>query len=239
MIKTKSSGLLLLLPTLLILVGCTPAAAPASPTAPSSSPESGPANAAPSEEANAVTELFQGFSADYDVLPTTEDIQKMSEVVISGVVEDIQAGPVFGIPDDDFGDITTMVFKIGNVSVASGELAPSNDGYFYLNIVAPFSAEREEFLETFPIGTEVVSYGVPYEGPGDIGVTNESAGRPDGQQLYLSAHPQGLAVKTHGADAARSATSEVVWPLTGAVVATELTEALPGGSAAGEPIYSE
>jgi len=189
--------------------------------------------AADSPESAGIAEIFSGLLVDYDPLESTRSIEAISDVVINGKVDDVHSGPVFGRPDDEFGDITTMVITINDVTVVSGELASGNNGNVYLNVVALNGADRSDFLEAVHRDTELAFFALHYQGHGGMGVINEADGRPQAQPLYISAHPQALEIKTIFSDPSRSDLSGIVWPFTGTVLPTDLVEALPGGSAIG------
>jgi len=220
------------LSSMMVLTGCASASpVPATVVAASTPPATKFETESP--ESAAIAEIFSGLLVDYDTLESTRSIEAISDVVITGKVDDVHSGPVFGRPDDDFGDITTVVITISDVTVVSGELPAGTDGNVYLNVLAPNGADRSNFLEAVPRGTELALYALQYQGDGGMGVIKEADGRPEGQPLYISAHPQGLAIKTMFTDPSRSNLSEIVWPFTGTVDQIDLAEALPGGTATG------
>lgn len=207
---------------MLALASCSNAAA--------SAPEASPVGETPTARAAEMLRLFGGYSADFEPLATTEEIEETSDIVFSGTITDVMPGPVVGNPNDKLSDIRTMVLTIGNVVVSSGSLPTNNNGFIYLDIVSPYSLDQSEFTTFVPIGTNMVAYASLYKGPAGSGipVTDLSAGRPLGQALFVPSHPQGLVL-----DASTDDSGELVWPLVGSYAEMLLEEALPGGAATG------
>lgn len=226
-------GVSLLLATIL-MAGCAstpdPASSPAEPTQ-SAMPSIAELAAAPGVT-NIVNTVGGTATVDYDALPTTESMAELSTVVVTGTLEEIQPGPTFGIEEDDFSDIRSVALKLGNVEVLHGELVTPNDGYFYVGLIDPLG-EILANPDVIPRGSKIVSYSFPSKGEESPLLFNASDGRPEGEVLYGTAHPQGFAIEVDVPDGSSGSSTVVVWPFTGAVEAGELSQAFPGGPAAG------
>lgn len=216
-----------------LLAGCAsmsdPASSPSEPTQ-SAVPSSADLAATPGVT-NIINTVGGTATIDYDALLTTESMAELSAVVITGTLEEIQPGPTFGIEEDDFSDIRSVALKIGDVEVLHGELVTPNDGYFYVGLIDPLG-EIMANPDVIPRGSKIVSYSYPSNGEESTLLFNASNGRPQGEVLYGTAHPQGFAIEVDVPNGSGSSTV-VVWPFTGAVEAGELSQAFPGGPAAG------
>ena len=170
---------------------------------------------------------FRGLSYDYSPVGSPNELAKLSKVVVSGTVAKVQVGRTEKFPgNDEAKGSTSIVLVLANAKAAAGELDAGDDGTIYIEIPDPGHPDDDYYNKAFPVGASVVAYllrapeGLPIEGS-DVAIEDPNAGRPQGQPLYMTANPQGLAIQ-FGAE-------DIVWPLIGAQKPGRISETLPGG----------
>ncbi|NTV39509.1 MAG: hypothetical protein HGA51_06075 [Demequinaceae bacterium] len=179
----------------------------------------------------AVLDVSQWTSADFDPVWSTDDLASVSEIVAQGVVVAVRPGPTVGNPSDALADLKMAIIEIGEVTLVKGILPATSDGELYVPIVAPSGAEA--YADVLPVGSAVVFYGrqiMNEESDGDVPLIDASAGRPAGQPVFRLAHPQGLVI-----DVSAEQSGELIWPDAGTWAESSIDEALPGGSESGRP----
>ena len=201
----------------LLLVGCATTA---------SIPPTEPQTEVP-YSANDTVAAFRGLTYDYDPLRSPDELAKLSKIVVSGIVAQVQAGRTTKFPgNDEAKGSTSIVLVLANAKVITGELDAGGDGIVYIELPNPGRPDSAYYNKAFPTGASVAAYlvpapdGLPTEGI-DVAIEDPNAGRPQGQPLYLPANPQGLAIQ-FGAE-------DIVWPLIGAQEPGRISETLPGG----------
>ncbi|PJJ61712.1 hypothetical protein [Compostimonas suwonensis] len=173
--------------------------------------------------------------ADYELARSTEELAGLSEIVAKGVIVDIQAGPVAGLPDDDFSDIEMIVVALGEAELVQGKLPAESDGRVYFPMISP--GDPKEFAKNIPLGSKVVLYAnriVNTQSDGDIPLSSPDAGRPKGQPVFRASHPQGLII-----DVSPDGSGELVWPEALRWASAPIENTLPGGKelGSGEPAH--
>ena len=184
----------------------------------------------------AVRQLTRDISFDYDVVASNKELADLSDVVLSGDMVEVSAGPQFGKAgeNDGLSKIQSVVLQVRADDVAKGPVKPGES--LYLVVYAPDGVDAAAWNKAVPAGTAVAVYATrspndaPKEGSTGIDTIDWRAGRPAGAALYVPS-VQGLAVQVED--------GTLYWPLTDVTRAGAVAAALPGGDAVGNPLPGE
>lgn len=156
---------------------------------------------------------------DFNALTSTEELAKLSDVVVRGKIEKVAEGSEYGIAGDAVDDIPTVVIWVAGAEAVRGELRSVGDRIY---IGVPGGVEMRKLLE---IGSDVVAYGTWVEEKtveAKLSALSPGAGRPAGENLAGLTNPQGLIVHAPNDDS-------LTWPMLGIRQAASLDDSLPGG----------
>lgn len=146
-------------------------------------------------DAHEFAELFAGYSADFEPVATPAELEALSDLVVTGRIESVAAGPEDVLQEEPAIIAEYVVVDIAVEAVLHGTPPDGFGDHVYLKLPSPGGVDAEVFEAHAPVDEDLVLYAImePPETPG-IPVQNPDAGRPAGQPLVVPTNPQGFVI---------------------------------------------